>query len=60
MKERVHTMKKACKVHGLDIKGRDSLHQPNAWEYIIANNSETNLVWCNIFKSGSTRYDSKG
>ena len=54
-KKRLNTMQKACKKHGLDIKGTDTLHQPKGWEYFIADYGSTNLVWCNIFKSASTR-----
>ena len=53
MSTRKNVMKRACKLHGLDQKKNDSLHQPYPWEYLI--NEEHGLVWCNIFKSGSTR-----
>ena len=50
----VEVMNHACKLHGLDQKGNDSFQpKPNPWEYII--NEEHSLVWCNVFKSGSTR-----
>ena len=49
----VEAMNKACKHHGLDQRANDSIHTPNAWEYLI--NEEHALVWCNVFKSGSTR-----
>ena len=52
---RRNIMQKACKAHGLDVRGEDALHQPNAWEYIISKHNDTNLVWCPVFKSGSTR-----
>jgi hypothetical protein len=52
---RINTMKKACKHHGLDRRGEDSLHQPYSWEYLIAKEKDATIVWCNIFKSGSSR-----
>ncbi len=51
---RTKRMKEVCHDYGLDQPGNDSLHKPNAWEYLI--NRKYHLVWCNIFKSGSTRY----
>ena len=53
--ERINTLHKACRKHGLDRKGKDSLHQPKGWEYFIAEHNNSKLVWCNIFKSASTR-----
>ena len=55
-RSRMHTMRRACKNHGLDKKGEDNLHQPNPWEYFIAETKDVNLVWCNIFKAASSRY----
>lgn len=52
MAHRISTMRKSCAVHGLDKAGNDSLHQPNPWEYFI--NKRHNLIWCNVFKSGSS------
>ena len=52
---RMNIMQEACKHHGLDRRGEDSLHQPYSWEYLIAKENNTTLVWCNIFKSGSSR-----
>ena len=54
MTQRLKVMRDACRAHGLDRPGNDSVHQPYPWEYLI--NEERNLVWCNIFKCGSTRY----
>ncbi len=51
---RTKTMKETCHNFGLDQPGNDSLHKPYSWEYLI--NKKHNLVWCNVFKSGSTRY----
>ena len=48
-------MYKACRENGLDKEGKDELHQPKGWEYFIADYKNTKLVWCNIFKSASTR-----
>jgi hypothetical protein len=53
MTERLRVMREACQAHGLHLPGNDSVHQPYPWEYLI--NEEHNLVWCNIFKCGSTR-----
>jgi hypothetical protein len=50
---RAKTMREVCHTYGLDQPGNDSLHKPNAWEYLI--NKKHHLVWCNVFKSGSTR-----
>ena len=52
---RLKVMKGACHFHGLDRKGDDPLHQPNPWEYFIAETNSINLVWCNVFKSASSR-----
>ena len=49
-------LKEACKHYGLDVLGNDRLHKPYPWEYLIAKQKSANLVWCNVFKSGSTRY----
>ena len=53
---RVETMRAACRYHGLDTRGSDVAHQPNPWEYLIAKRDNVNLVWCNVFKAGSSRY----
>ena len=53
---RIENMKSACKHHGLDKSSEDVMHQPNPWEYLIAKRDNVNLVWCNVFKSGSSRY----
>ena len=53
--KRINVMKAACKHHGLDTRGEDSLHQPYSWENLIAKEKDATLVWCNIFKSGSSR-----
>ena len=53
--KRIRVMKSACKRHGLDRQGEDPLHQPYSWEYLIAKEKDATLVWCNIFKSGSSR-----
>ena len=54
MSERLNTMKRGCRKHGLDRPGNDRLHKLYPWEYLI--NREQKLVWCNIFKSGSTSW----
>jgi chondroitin 4-sulfotransferase 11 len=53
MSKRLDHMQKVCHDLGLDQSGEDDLHQPDPWEYLI--NKEHHLVWCNIFKSGSSR-----
>lgn len=55
MKERKNQMQIACTHHGLDKPGEDPLHQPNPWEYFIAETKDMNIVWCNVFKSASSR-----
>ena len=50
-------LKEACKHYGLDVLGNDRLHKPYPWEYLIAKHKSANLVWCNVFKSGSSRYE---
>ena len=52
---RRNIMEKACRANGLDVRGKDSLHQPKYTEYIIAKQNNTNLVWCPVFKAASTR-----
>jgi len=54
MEERIEIMKDACRKHGLDTPGTDTLHQVNPWEYFI--NQKHSLVWCNVFKSASTSW----
>ena len=54
-KERMNQMQIACKQHGLDKSGEDPLHQPNPWEFFIAETKNMNIVWCNLFKSASSR-----
>ena len=54
MKARVDVMTKACRHHDLDIRDEvDPLHKINPWEFLISEKHK--LVWCNIFKSGSSR-----
>lgn len=43
-----------CAQEGLDRPGNDSLHRPNAWEFLV--NREHHLIWCNIFKAASTSW----
>ncbi|XP_066587282.1 carbohydrate sulfotransferase 11 isoform X3 [Prorops nasuta] len=43
-----------CSQEGLDRPGNDSLHRPNAWEFLV--NREYHLIWCNIFKAASTSW----
>jgi chondroitin 4-sulfotransferase 11 len=57
MESRVSHLKDVCHQLKLDQVGNDSLHKPDPWEYLI--NKEHHLVWCNVFKSGSSRYLNK-
>ncbi|XP_071556798.1 carbohydrate sulfotransferase 11 [Temnothorax nylanderi] len=43
-----------CAEEGLDRPGNDSLHRPNAWEFLV--NREYHLIWCNVFKAASTSW----
>ncbi|XP_043284254.1 carbohydrate sulfotransferase 11-like [Venturia canescens] len=43
-----------CSQEGLDRPGNDSLHRPNAWEFLV--NREYHLIWCNVFKAASTSW----
>ncbi|XP_016910677.1 carbohydrate sulfotransferase 11 isoform X1 [Apis cerana] len=43
-----------CAKEGLDRAGNDSLHRPNAWEFLV--NREYHLIWCNVFKAASTSW----
>ena len=54
MLQRQSALKEGCKKHGLDLPGKDPLHQANPWEYFI--NREHKFVWCNVFKSASTSW----
>lgn len=52
--ERRGTKESVCSKYGLDQRGTDQLHQVYPWEYLIS--KEHSLVWCNVFKSASSRY----
>ena len=54
MLQRQVELREGCKKHGLDVAGKDPLHQTNPWEYFI--NQEHKFVWCNVFKSASTSW----
>ena len=55
MTSRVEKMTKACRDQDLDIRDdTDPLHKIKPWEFLIS--KKHNLVWCNVFKSGSSRY----
>jgi hypothetical protein len=49
MSSRLDVLQRACSAHGLT----GPAHQLNPWEYLI--NYDHNLIYCNIFKSGSSR-----
>ncbi|XP_050595411.1 carbohydrate sulfotransferase 11 [Bombus affinis] len=56
--KRLYTRRKfleeKCAEEGLDGPGNDSLHRPNAWEFLV--NREYHLIWCNVFKAASTSW----
>lgn len=54
MAERRKYLAERCVEEGLDRPGNDSLHRPNAWEFLV--NREHHLVWCNVFKAASTSW----
>lgn len=54
MKERKAYLLKKCHENGLDVVGNDSLHKPNAWEYLV--NRKHHIIWCNIFKAASSSW----
>ncbi|XP_045468996.1 carbohydrate sulfotransferase 11-like [Harmonia axyridis] len=54
LKNRQKHLYETCRALGLDKIGNDSLHRPNAWEFLV--NDEHHLVWCNVFKAASTSW----
>eukprot|EP00095_Tigriopus_kingsejongensis_P006855 maker-scaffold176_size284796-snap-gene-1.18 protein:Tk06855 transcript:maker-scaffold176_size284796-snap-gene-1.18-mRNA-1 annotation:"carbohydrate sulfotransferase 11-like" len=54
MLQRRRVKDEACSRHGLDRPGNDSLHRVYPWEYLIS--KEYSLIWCNVFKSGSSSW----
>ncbi|XP_012274324.1 carbohydrate sulfotransferase 11 [Orussus abietinus] len=52
--ERRQYLVQKCSEEGLDRPGNDSLHRPNAWEFLA--NREHHLIWCNVFKAASTSW----
>lgn len=52
-KRKLHLLQK-CRDNGLNIVGNDSLHKPNAWEYLV--NKKYHIIWCNIFKAASSSW----
>lgn len=54
MTERRKYLAERCQEEGLDRLGNDSLHRPNAWEFLV--NREHHLIWCNVFKAASTSW----
>ncbi|KAL0278156.1 UNVERIFIED_CONTAM: hypothetical protein PYX00_000059 [Menopon gallinae] len=54
MDQRRRDLERKCEMLGLNTPGNDSLHKPNAWEFLI--NHEHHLVWCNVFKAASTSW----
>ncbi|XP_014218307.1 carbohydrate sulfotransferase 11-like [Copidosoma floridanum] len=54
MAERRKYLADRCAEEGLDGPGNDSLHRPNAWEFLV--NREHRIIWCNVFKAASTSW----
>ena len=54
MMERRKYLAEKCSEEGLDRPGNNSLHRPNAWEFLA--NREHHLIWCNVFKAASTSW----
>ncbi|XP_017784239.1 PREDICTED: carbohydrate sulfotransferase 11-like isoform X2 [Nicrophorus vespilloides] len=58
VEERLHQrkifLKNTCAQLALNKVGNDTLHRPNPWEFLI--NKKHRLVWCNVFKAGSTSW----
>ncbi|XP_047348754.1 carbohydrate sulfotransferase 11-like isoform X1 [Vespa velutina] len=54
LNERRKFLAEKCAEEGLDRPGNDSLHKPNAWEFLV--NREYHLIWCNVFKAASTSW----
>ncbi|XP_063701867.1 carbohydrate sulfotransferase 11 isoform X2 [Culicoides brevitarsis] len=54
MSLRAARLAEKCSYYGLDVHGNDSLHKPNAWEFLI--NHKHHLLWCNVFKAASTSW----
>ncbi|XP_046436283.1 carbohydrate sulfotransferase 11 isoform X1 [Neodiprion fabricii] len=52
--DRRNFLAEKCAEEGLDKPGNDSLHKPNAWEFLV--NRQHHLIWCNIFKAASTSW----
>jgi len=53
MEKRKSTFHKACEKFGLPPVKNQAFIRSSSWEYLI--NEEYKLVWCNVFKAGSTR-----
>lgn len=54
MKLRRQHLLKTCRELGLNIIGNDTMHRPNPWEFLVS--KKHHLVWCNVFKAGSTSW----
>lgn len=54
MQMRNDRLAQKCHEYGLDERRNDSLHRPNAWEYLV--NKKHHVVWCNVFKAASTSW----
>ncbi|XP_011505455.1 PREDICTED: carbohydrate sulfotransferase 11 [Ceratosolen solmsi marchali] len=54
MSERRKYLSERCSEESLDKPGNDSLHRPNAWEFLV--NRDHHLIWCNVFKAASTSW----
>lgn len=54
MERRRSTFHYGCKKFGLPEVKNVTFRRSSSWEYLI--NDEFKLVWCNVFKAGSTRF----
>lgn len=54
MDERLDHLTAQCHAFGLHRRGNDSLHRPNAWEFLVSR--QHHLIWCNVFKAASSSW----
>jgi hypothetical protein len=54
MEKRRSDFHNACKKYGLPGIKNVTFRRSSSWEFLI--NDEHKLVWCNVFKAGSTRF----
>lgn len=54
MDDRQQLLDAKCHEYGLHRSGNDSLHRPNAWEFLVSR--QHHLIWCNVFKAASSSW----